>query len=80
MLHRGYRKIDGEDLDLFVVTDSLAEAIEVITKAAPAPDFKAIAEAGQGIRPTLEGTIAGRSARIYPEADNHSGQRDNEAD
>jgi uncharacterized protein (TIGR00730 family) len=33
MLHKSYKKISPEDMDLFVITDSLHEAIDVICKS-----------------------------------------------
>ncbi|MCP4378268.1 MAG: TIGR00730 family Rossman fold protein [bacterium] len=37
MLHKSYKKISPEDMDLFVITDSLHEAIDVISKANSQP-------------------------------------------
>jgi len=40
MLHRSYRKISPEDMDLFVITDSLKEAVDVICKANSPVQFR----------------------------------------
>jgi len=63
MLQTGYPKIDKNDMDLFVLTDNLDHAVELIQHAAPPPDLSA------GRQPelhTAEGTVAGKRAKLYP--------------
>jgi hypothetical protein len=75
MLHKGYRKIDPEDLDLFVLTDSLKEAVDVIEQACPPPDRSALEARAE--RPTAEGTVTGQPAKLY-ERSNHRVRTDKE--
>jgi len=74
LLADGYAKIDPEDLELFTITDDLAEAVEIIEAATrrKRPAF----EAGTR-RPTGEGTVEGEPARIYK---NHNSPKAKDAD
>jgi predicted Rossmann-fold nucleotide-binding protein len=63
MLDTGYAKIDREDLDLFVLTDSLNEARDIILEAAEKrsyPSHPVLPET------TAEGTVTGKPSRPYP--------------
>jgi hypothetical protein len=63
MLDTGYAKIDREDLDLFVLTDSLNEARDIILEAAEkrsCPSNPVLPET------TAEGTVTGKPSRPYP--------------
>lgn len=63
---RGYAKIDREDEDLFVVTDSLAEAMRIITEAREVAVCRGVAaRAVAAHRPTGEGTVEGKPSKTY---------------
>ena len=62
---RGYDKIDPEDEDLFVLTDSLSETVRIVVEAREAAARRAAAPSVAGQRPTGEGTVEGRPSRIY---------------
>ena len=63
---RGYAKIDRDDEDLFVVTDSLAETVRIITDAREAAARRAEAPgAAAELRPTGEGTVEGKPPKTY---------------
>lgn len=66
MLSNGYRKIDGEDMNLFTVTDDLEEAAAIIQKARNVQ----LTAPRRGFAPSGEGTILGYPAHEYPKADN----------
>jgi uncharacterized protein (TIGR00730 family) len=59
----GYPKIEACDMELFHLTDSLAEAVRIISAAREARE----GEEGQAelVRMTGEGTLAGRPPRAY---------------
>ena len=63
---RGYAKIDPEDENLFMVTDSLVEAVRIITEAREAAARReADRGAATALRPTGEGTIEGKPSKTY---------------
>jgi hypothetical protein len=68
MLGNGHPKIDPEDTELFTLTDSLEETVRVILEASPPemgpPPPAALADQDS----TGEGTLAGRPARAYDQA------------
>ncbi|MCD6364645.1 MAG: TIGR00730 family Rossman fold protein [Planctomycetes bacterium] len=70
---RGFSKVDTCDLAIFRVTDSLREAVEIITApsgAAPAAPTKP--SRARSLRPTGEGTVEGKAPREYrPRRSNH---------
>ena len=65
MLHKGYRKIDRDDLNLFCMTDSLKETIRIIEEAGKAGQGPRIEPAEPARKTTAEGTICGRPPRAY---------------
>ena len=63
---RGFAKIDREDEDLFVVTDSLVEAVRIITDAREAAARRdAAPDDTAAMRPTGEGTLEGKPSKTY---------------
>jgi hypothetical protein len=69
MLQKGYAKIDKEDMDLFLLTDSLNEALEVILEAAQKRCRKA--QAGSSDQ-TAEGTVTGKPSKRYARGQSES--------
>jgi hypothetical protein len=66
MLETGYRKIDPQDMDLFVVTDDLEEALGVIKEAYPADQGPPpTRDAVRAEAPSGEGTVVGLPAKMY---------------
>lgn len=64
MLHRGHPKISPEDLDLFVITDSLTEAVRIVEQAMA--DYRCRQAAGRlSALETSEGTMIGRPPSTY---------------
>jgi len=73
MLHKSYRKIDPEDMDLFVITDSLHQAVKVIEEARGSRMSRALPGFPAAIEETGEGTVIGRPPRLSgPATNNHS--------
>ncbi|MBL7133478.1 MAG: TIGR00730 family Rossman fold protein [Phycisphaerae bacterium] len=62
---RGYDKIDPEDENLFILTDSLAEAVKIVTDAREAAARLAAGKPAGSHRPTGEGTVEGKPSRTY---------------
>ncbi len=56
MLNNGYQKIDGEDMDLFTITDSMDDALKIVTSAC---------KLTTGDQLTGEGTLIGKPSRTY---------------
>jgi len=76
MLHKSYRKIDPEDMDLFVITDSLYHAVEVIKEARGAFPSRALPGYPAAVEATGEGTVIGRPPRLSsPVTNNHSSRQ-----
>lgn len=68
MLKKGYPKIDREDLELFHLTDSLNEAVEIIVAAREAALSDVEVEPATAASPqahTSEGTVVGVPSRRY---------------
>jgi len=68
MLDHGYGKISPEDLDLFCITDSLAEAVEVVEQAVAQRKTTTKRDATEvtgALGLTGEGTVIGRPSRPY---------------
>jgi hypothetical protein len=68
MLHKGHPKIDKTDLNLFVLTDSLKEAVGVIETAYPPDQGPPPPAAAMFETMTGEGTVAGHPSRTYDQA------------
>ncbi len=66
MLQKGYNKIDKEDMDLFVLTDSLNQALEIILEAAQERCRRARTHISDQ---TAEGTVSGKPSRPYARGD-----------
>lgn len=66
MLHHGYRKIEPADMDLFTITDSLNEAVEIINAAREQRMKDALAAEGGEHAHSAEGTLLGKPPRTYP--------------
>jgi len=64
MLHKGYRKIDPQDVNLFVVTNSLTEAVGAIEQTAESYEHRRRAQ-GPATLQTAEGTLIGRPPILY---------------
>ncbi len=62
MLNSGCPKVDGEDLELYTITDSLNEAMGIIDEAA---QRRAAHEAEHAATWTAEGTVLGKPPRAY---------------
>jgi len=66
MLGTGYNKIDPEDMELFLITDSLKETVRIIEEArSPAERARQAADTELHRRPTAEGTVIGVPSRTY---------------
>lgn len=59
MLNNGYQKINGEDMKLFTITDSLDETLEIVSSAC---------KLTAGDQLTGEGTLIGKPSRTYDRA------------
>jgi len=66
MLESRYKMIDPEDMELFVITDSLRQAVQIIEQARP-PARRAPKTVEKELhrRPTAEGTVVGMPSRTY---------------
>jgi len=63
---RGYDKIDPEDEDLFIMTDNLSEAVNIILEAREAAVRHHPGDQPAGShRPTGEGTVEGKPPKTY---------------
>jgi hypothetical protein len=62
-------KISPEDTDLFIVTDSLTETLEVILRAREELQQRQQETPAIGmLRPSGEGTLMGKHPKTYPRA------------
>ena len=71
MLRSGYHKIAPEDMDLFTITDSLAEAVRIVETAREAQQHRP----AEPMKQTGEGTVIGHRPRSYEFPPNHNGSR-----
>jgi uncharacterized protein (TIGR00730 family) len=60
LANHGYDKVDMIDMELFHVTDSLDESVEIIQKAIEVQLAREVAMPENGMRPTGEGTVMGK--------------------
>ena len=66
-LECGTPKIDRMDLDLFVVTESLNQTVQIIEEARATEKARKAAPILSGLhQPTGEGTVTGQPPRLYP--------------
>ena len=64
LLDRSYAKVDPEDMELFQLTDSLAEATRIVEAARETVECRELAAPSAGSdRPTGEGTVVGMPPR-----------------
>ena len=75
MLSGEYDKIDPDDFDLFIITDDLSQAVEIIeaTREVDRDRRQSRKSPSDVFKRTGEGTVVGRRPRPYPaEANNHT--------